>query len=101
MCLMVADLLEFMPVSRDLRLAAGTGHRLRLAFSQSLGLYLGVYMHAPKRGQVRSDGASSLLTRLSRAARKITSFLLGFWSVRQEVGKSLMSGPLERAILSE
>ncbi|XP_009323243.1 PREDICTED: nuclear pore complex protein Nup160-like, partial [Pygoscelis adeliae] len=51
MCLMAADLLEFMPVSRDLRLAAGTGHRLRLAFSQSLGLYLGVYMHAPKRGQ--------------------------------------------------
>uniref|UniRef100_A0A8C2TN59 Nucleoporin 160 n=1 Tax=Coturnix japonica TaxID=93934 RepID=A0A8C2TN59_COTJA len=51
MCLMVADLLEFMPVSRDLRLAAGTCHRLRLAFSQSLGLYLGVYMHAPKRGQ--------------------------------------------------
>uniref|UniRef100_A0A8B9EMR6 Nucleoporin 160 n=1 Tax=Anser cygnoides TaxID=8845 RepID=A0A8B9EMR6_ANSCY len=58
MCLMVADLLEFMPVSRDLRLAAGTGHRLRLAFSQSLGLYLGVYMHAPKRGQVWSNGAS-------------------------------------------
>ncbi|RMB98016.1 hypothetical protein DUI87_25494 [Hirundo rustica rustica] len=54
MCLMVADLLEFMPVSRDLRLAAGTGHRLRLAFSQSLGLYLGVYMHAPKRGQLVS-----------------------------------------------
>lgn len=54
MCLMVADLLEFMPVSKDLRLAAGTGHRLRLAFSQSLGLYLGVYMHAPKRGQVWS-----------------------------------------------
>lgn len=57
---MVADLLEFMPVSRDLRLAAGTGHRLRLAFSPSLGLYLGVYMHAPKRGQVCSDGASLL-----------------------------------------
>ncbi|RLV97195.1 hypothetical protein DV515_00011926 [Chloebia gouldiae] len=54
MCLMVADVLEFMPVSRDLRLAAGTGHRLRLAFSQSLGLYLGVYMHAPKRGQLVS-----------------------------------------------
>ncbi|NXU50803.1 NU160 protein, partial [Turnix velox] len=53
MCLMVADLLEFMPVSRDQRLAAGTGagHRLRLAFSQSLGLYLGVYMHSPKQGQ--------------------------------------------------
>ncbi|KAG6923525.1 nucleoporin 160, partial [Chelydra serpentina] len=51
MCLMVADLLEFVPVNKDLRLAAGTGHRLRLAYSQSLGLYLGVYMHAPKRGQ--------------------------------------------------
>uniref|UniRef100_A0A8B9GC93 Nucleoporin 160 n=1 Tax=Amazona collaria TaxID=241587 RepID=A0A8B9GC93_9PSIT len=51
MCLMVADLLEFMPVSRDLRLAMGTSHCLRLAFSQSLGLYLGVYMHAPKCGQ--------------------------------------------------
>ncbi|NWY07888.1 NU160 protein, partial [Nothoprocta ornata] len=50
-CLMVADLLEFVPVSRDLRLAAGTGHRLRLAFSPALGLYLGVYLHAPKRGQ--------------------------------------------------
>uniref|UniRef100_A0A8B9EMS6 Nucleoporin 160 n=1 Tax=Anser cygnoides TaxID=8845 RepID=A0A8B9EMS6_ANSCY len=61
MCLMVADLLEFMPVSRDLRLAAGTGHRLRLAFSQSLGLYLGVYMHAPKRGQVWSNGKVNLL----------------------------------------
>lgn len=61
MCLMVADLLEFVPVSRDLRLAAGTGHRLRLAFSQSLGLYLGVYLHAPKRGQVWSGGASILL----------------------------------------
>ncbi|XP_048709909.2 nuclear pore complex protein Nup160 isoform X3 [Caretta caretta] len=51
MCLMVADLLEFVPVNKDLRLAAGMGHRLRLAYSQSLGLYLGVYMHAPKRGQ--------------------------------------------------
>lgn len=60
MCLMVADLLEFMPVSRDLRLAAGTGHRLRLA-SQSLGLYLGVYMHAPKRGQVGSSSRAALL----------------------------------------
>ncbi|XP_039392857.1 nuclear pore complex protein Nup160 isoform X2 [Mauremys reevesii] len=51
MCLMVADMLEFVPVNKDLRLAAGTGHRLRLAYSQSLGLYLGIYMHAPKRGQ--------------------------------------------------
>lgn len=60
MCLMVADLLEFMPVSRDLRLAMGTSHRLRLAFSPSLGLYLGVYMHTPKCGQVWNDGFLTL-----------------------------------------
>ncbi|XP_023597607.1 nuclear pore complex protein Nup160-like isoform X2 [Trichechus manatus latirostris] len=46
MCLMVADMLEYVP-----GLAAGTGHKLRLAYSPSLGLYLGVYMHAPKHGQ--------------------------------------------------
>uniref|UniRef100_A0A8D0GAA3 Nucleoporin 160 n=1 Tax=Sphenodon punctatus TaxID=8508 RepID=A0A8D0GAA3_SPHPU len=51
MCLMVADMLEFMPVNKDLRLAAGTGHKLRLAYSETLGLYLGVYMHATKQGQ--------------------------------------------------
>ncbi|KAM9659413.1 nuclear pore complex protein Nup160 isoform 8-T8 [Trichechus inunguis] len=51
MCLMVADMLEYVPVNKDLRLAAGTGHKLRLAYSPSLGLYLGVYMHAPKHGQ--------------------------------------------------
>ena len=52
MCLMVADMLEFVPVNKDLRLTAGTGHKLRLAYSPSMGLYLGVYLHAPKRGQV-------------------------------------------------
>ncbi|KAM6159346.1 nuclear pore complex protein Nup160 isoform 1-T1 [Rhynchocyon petersi] len=51
MCLMVADMLEYVPVNKDLRLIAGTGHKLRLAYSPSLGLYLGVYMHAPKHGQ--------------------------------------------------
>ncbi|KAM5246978.1 nuclear pore complex protein Nup160 isoform 2-T2 [Ctenodactylus gundi] len=51
MCLMAADMLEYVPVNKDLRLAAGTGHKLRLAYSPSMGLYLGVYMHAPKRGQ--------------------------------------------------
>ncbi|KAF4009453.1 hypothetical protein G4228_000119 [Cervus hanglu yarkandensis] len=51
MCLMVADMLEFVPVNKDLRLTAGTGHKLRLAYSPSMGLYLGVYLHAPKRGQ--------------------------------------------------
>uniref|UniRef100_A0A670JE48 Nucleoporin 160 n=1 Tax=Podarcis muralis TaxID=64176 RepID=A0A670JE48_PODMU len=51
MCLMVADMLEFVPVSKDLRLAAGTGHRLQLSYSETLGLYIGVYLHAPKQGQ--------------------------------------------------
>ncbi|XP_053305363.1 nuclear pore complex protein Nup160 [Spea bombifrons] len=51
MCLMVADMLEFVPVTKDLRQTAGTGHRLRLAHSTSLGLYLGVYLHSPKQGQ--------------------------------------------------
>uniref|UniRef100_A0A8C4PML3 Nucleoporin 160 n=1 Tax=Equus asinus asinus TaxID=83772 RepID=A0A8C4PML3_EQUAS len=51
MCLMVADILEYVPVNKDLRLTAGTGHKLRLAYSPSMGLYLGVYMHAPKRSQ--------------------------------------------------
>ncbi|XP_066217650.1 nuclear pore complex protein Nup160 [Saccopteryx leptura] len=51
MCLMVSNILEYVPVKKDLRLTAGTGHKLRLAFSPSMGLYLGVYMHAPKRGQ--------------------------------------------------
>ncbi|KFO19850.1 Nuclear pore complex protein Nup160 [Fukomys damarensis] len=51
MCLMVADMLEYIPVNRDFRHMAGTGHRLRLAYSPSLGLYLGAYVHAPKRGQ--------------------------------------------------
>ncbi|XP_048644174.1 nuclear pore complex protein Nup160 [Marmota marmota marmota] len=52
MCLMIADMLEYVPVNKDLRLTAGTGHKLRLAYSPSMGLYLGIYMHAPKRGQV-------------------------------------------------
>ncbi|XP_060228163.1 nuclear pore complex protein Nup160 isoform X3 [Meriones unguiculatus] len=51
MCLMVADMLEYVPVNKDLRLTAGTGHKLRLAYSPAMGLYLGIYMHAPKRGQ--------------------------------------------------
>lgn len=52
MCLMVADMLEFVPVNKDLRLIGGSGHRLQLAYSESLGLYIGVYLHAPRQGQV-------------------------------------------------
>uniref|UniRef100_A0A8C0FXK2 Nucleoporin 160 n=1 Tax=Chelonoidis abingdonii TaxID=106734 RepID=A0A8C0FXK2_CHEAB len=98
MCLMVADLLEFVPVNKDLRLAAGTGHRLRLAYSQSLGLYLGVYMHAPKRGQFcvfqlvstesnrySLDHISSLFT--SQVSASAT--LLGEvgWDIKRVVGR--------------
>ncbi|XP_007956700.1 nuclear pore complex protein Nup160 [Orycteropus afer afer] len=55
-CLMVADMLEYIPVNKDLRLTSGTGHKLRLAYSPSLGLYLGIYMHAPKHGQIFCRG---------------------------------------------
>ncbi|KAJ8344194.1 hypothetical protein SKAU_G00315230 [Synaphobranchus kaupii] len=51
LCLMVADMLEYMPVTRDVRLMAGHGHRLRLSFSSSTGLCLGVYLSVPKSGQ--------------------------------------------------
>ncbi|XP_035252589.1 nuclear pore complex protein Nup160 [Anguilla anguilla] len=51
MCLMVADMLDYMPGGRDVRLMVGQTHRLRLSFSSSTGLCLGVYLSVPKRGQ--------------------------------------------------
>ncbi|XP_036390935.1 nuclear pore complex protein Nup160 [Megalops cyprinoides] len=51
LCLMVADMLDYMPVSRDVRHSLGQGHKLRLSFSSSTGLCLGVYLNVPKRGQ--------------------------------------------------
>ncbi|XP_069037691.1 nuclear pore complex protein Nup160 isoform X2 [Lepisosteus oculatus] len=51
MCLLVADMLEYMPVNKDARHTLGQGHKLRLAFSSSTGLCLGVYLSFPKRGQ--------------------------------------------------
>uniref|UniRef100_A0A8C5QNX6 Nucleoporin 160 n=1 Tax=Leptobrachium leishanense TaxID=445787 RepID=A0A8C5QNX6_9ANUR len=51
MCLMVADMLEFVPISKAVRQTSGTEHKLRLAHSTSLGLYLGVYLHTPRQGQ--------------------------------------------------
>ncbi|XP_075044180.1 nuclear pore complex protein Nup160 [Mixophyes fleayi] len=51
MCLMVSDMLQFVPVSKDLRQTPGIGHKLRLAHSASIGLYLGVYLHTPRQGQ--------------------------------------------------
>ncbi|RXM34397.1 Nuclear pore complex protein Nup160 [Acipenser ruthenus] len=51
MCLMVADMMEYMPVNRDVKHSSGQGHKLRLSFSPSTGLCLGVYLAVPKRGQ--------------------------------------------------
>ncbi|KAM8939771.1 nuclear pore complex protein Nup160 [Pelodytes ibericus] len=51
MCLMVADMLEFVPVTNELRQTAGNSHKLRLAHSNSLGLYLAVYLHTSRQGQ--------------------------------------------------
>ncbi|KAK1159711.1 nuclear pore complex protein Nup160-like [Acipenser oxyrinchus oxyrinchus] len=51
MCLMVADMMEYMPVNRDVKYSSGQGHKLRLSFSPSTGLCLGVYLAVPKRGQ--------------------------------------------------
>ncbi|XP_060694690.1 nuclear pore complex protein Nup160 [Hemiscyllium ocellatum] len=50
LCLMVADLLVFVPVNKELRHTASLGHKLRLAYSSS-GFFLAVYLHCPKRGQ--------------------------------------------------
>ncbi|KAJ8402930.1 hypothetical protein AAFF_G00362440 [Aldrovandia affinis] len=51
LCLMVADMLEYIPVSRGVRLSPGQGHKLRLSFSSSTGLCLAVYLSVPKSGQ--------------------------------------------------
>uniref|UniRef100_A0A6I8QZ96 Nucleoporin 160kDa n=1 Tax=Xenopus tropicalis TaxID=8364 RepID=A0A6I8QZ96_XENTR len=62
MCLMVADMLEYVPVSKDIRQTAGTGHKLRLAYSDTLEiLYLGVYLHTPRQGQILRKGSGRVL----------------------------------------
>ncbi|KAM4017014.1 nuclear pore complex protein Nup160 [Anomaloglossus baeobatrachus] len=50
-CLMESDMLEFVPVNKEMRHIPGVGHKLRLAHSASIGLYLGVYLHSPRQGQ--------------------------------------------------
>ncbi|XP_062403164.1 nuclear pore complex protein Nup160 [Sardina pilchardus] len=51
-CLMVADMLEYLPVGRgEVKSLPGQGHRLRLSFSSTTGLCLAVYLGLPKRGQ--------------------------------------------------
>ncbi|KPP68512.1 nuclear pore complex protein Nup160-like, partial [Scleropages formosus] len=71
LCLMVADMLEYMPVSRDVRHLLSQAHKLRLYFSSTTGLCLGVYLGVPKRGQfcilqlVTTDGNRYSLDHIS------------------------------------
>ncbi|CAM4735240.1 unnamed protein product [Leuciscus chuanchicus] len=52
MCLLVTDMLEYMPVGReDVKVSPAHAHKLRLFFSSSIGLCLAVYLAVPKRSQ--------------------------------------------------
>ncbi|KAM4572900.1 nuclear pore complex protein Nup160 isoform 2-T2 [Odontesthes bonariensis] len=50
-CLLEADMLEYLPARQGVRRLSGQGHRLRLAFSSTTGLCLGVHLAVPQRGQ--------------------------------------------------
>ncbi|KAG1934018.1 nuclear pore complex protein Nup160 [Pimephales promelas] len=52
MCLLVTDMLEYMPVGRgDVKVSPAQAHKLRIFFSSSIGLCLAVYLAVPKRSQ--------------------------------------------------
>ncbi|KAA0724099.1 Nuclear pore complex protein [Triplophysa tibetana] len=52
MCLLVTDMLEYMPVGGgEMRNSPGQAHKLRLCFSSTTGLCLAVYLAVPKRSQ--------------------------------------------------
>lgn len=52
MCLLVTDMLEYMPVgSGEMRNSPGQAHKLRLCFTSTTGLCLAVYLAVPKRSQ--------------------------------------------------
>ncbi|XP_051547988.1 nuclear pore complex protein Nup160 isoform X1 [Myxocyprinus asiaticus] len=52
MCVLVADMLEYMPVGRaEVKGSPAQAHKIRLFFSSSTGLYLTVYLAVPKRSQ--------------------------------------------------
>ncbi|KAM9854925.1 nuclear pore complex protein Nup160 [Aulostomus maculatus] len=50
-CLLEVDMLDYMPACKGVKRLAGQGHRLRLAFSATTGLCLGIYLAVPQRGQ--------------------------------------------------
>lgn len=80
MCLMVADTLEFVPVNKDLRLIGGSGHRLQLAYSESLGLYIGVYLHAPRQGQVmRNFAFGEYKMYFLETKNTVSTIIYNFW----------------------
>lgn len=52
MCLLVTDMLVYMPVGRgDVKVSPAHAHKLRLFFSSSIGLCLAVYLAVPNRSQ--------------------------------------------------
>ncbi|XP_057184920.1 nuclear pore complex protein Nup160 isoform X1 [Triplophysa rosa] len=52
MCLLVTDMLEYMPVGRgEMKNSPGQAHKLRLCFTSATGLCLAVYLAVPKRSQ--------------------------------------------------
>lgn len=50
-CLLEADMLDYMPACKGMKRVASQGHRLRLAFSPTTGLCAAVYLAVPQRGQ--------------------------------------------------
>lgn len=52
MCLLVTDMLEYVPVGRgEMKSSLGQAHKLRLCFTSTTGLCLAVYLAVPKRSQ--------------------------------------------------
>uniref|UniRef100_A0A673J0P0 Nuclear pore complex protein Nup160-like n=1 Tax=Sinocyclocheilus rhinocerous TaxID=307959 RepID=A0A673J0P0_9TELE len=52
MCLLVTDMLEYMPAGRgEVKASPALAHKLRLFFSSSIGLCLAIYLAVPKRSQ--------------------------------------------------
>ncbi len=52
MCVLVTDMLDYMPAGRgEVKASPALAHKLRLFFSSSTGLCLAIYLAVPKRSQ--------------------------------------------------
>ncbi len=52
MCLLVTDMLDYMPAGRgEVKASPAQAHKLRLFFSSSVGLCLAIYLAVPKGSQ--------------------------------------------------